>query len=117
MAEIDPEGGIASRYGKGDPTKDQDWNKMNPRASCPNCSQTIPRLYRLAGMNPPGGAIEPGARDDGSGPFGTTPARQGFHTGDNAQASPIAGMDPQPHRPRPGTFNYSEGGERFRKRR
>ncbi|WP_437973092.1 RHS repeat-associated core domain-containing protein [Sorangium sp. So ce295] len=31
-----------------------------PRASCPNCSQTIPRLYALAGMNPPNGVIAPG---------------------------------------------------------
>lgn len=48
MKEIDPEGGIAANMGG------------VPRAACPNCSQTIPRLYALAGMNPPANVIARG---------------------------------------------------------
>ena len=122
MAEIDPEGGIASRFGSGDPNDDAAWDGMDPRASCPNCSQTIPRMYRLGQQDPPGRVIAPGARADGSGPHRTTEPRQGFHTGENASAGPIvdnAGnpVQPQPHRPRPGTWDYDEDRERFRRRR
>ncbi|MGK3998497.1 RHS repeat-associated core domain-containing protein [Sorangium sp. So ce1024] len=48
LGEINPRGGIAS-------TQDG-----VPRASCPNCSQTIPRLWALAGQMPPNGVIAPG---------------------------------------------------------
>jgi len=41
-------------------------DKTGDAASCPNCSQTIPRLYALAGMDPPNGKIKPGR--DMSGP-------------------------------------------------
>ncbi|XXY48363.1 RHS repeat-associated core domain-containing protein [Sorangium sp. So ce269] len=51
MGEIEPNGGIASSMGG------------TPRASCPNCSQTIPRLYALAGMAPPNRVIAPGHQD------------------------------------------------------
>ncbi|WP_441292733.1 RHS repeat-associated core domain-containing protein [Sorangium sp. KYC3313] len=50
MNEIDREGGISSHQGD------------VPRASCPNCSQTIPRLYALAGMMPPHGSHRTGIR-------------------------------------------------------
>ncbi|XXX76325.1 RHS repeat-associated core domain-containing protein [Sorangium sp. So ce134] len=48
LGEVNPRGGIAS-------TQDD-----VPRASCPNCSQTIPRLWALAGQMPPSGVIAPG---------------------------------------------------------
>ncbi|MEM6788310.1 MAG: DUF6531 domain-containing protein [Myxococcota bacterium] len=117
MGEIDPEGGIASRQGGGEPANDDSWGGMDPRASCPNCSQTIPRLYRLAGMNPPDRVIAPGARADGSGPFRTTPPCAGFNRRENAAASPIAGAGEQPHANRPGSFGRSEGADRWRGRR
>ena len=53
MGEIDPNHGIRS---EGANRK----NRGNPYASCPNCSQTIPRLYTLAGMTPPNNVIAPG---------------------------------------------------------
>ncbi|WP_437911668.1 RHS repeat-associated core domain-containing protein [Sorangium sp. So ce302] len=61
MNEIEREGGISSHQGD------------VPRASCPNCSQTIPRLYALAGMMPPTRVIAPGFdNSQGKGPTSST---------------------------------------------
>ncbi|WP_437491136.1 RHS repeat-associated core domain-containing protein [Sorangium sp. So ce1014] len=61
MGEIGTNGGIASSMGG------------TPRASCPNCSQTIPRLYALAGMDPPNRVIAPGHQgQERSGPLTRT---------------------------------------------
>ncbi|WP_437505925.1 RHS repeat-associated core domain-containing protein [Sorangium sp. So ce1099] len=119
MREIDRNSGIESRYGGGDranPEQSFNNNAGNENAPCPNCSQTIPRLYRLAGMNPPSGVAAPGLRADGTGPFRSSPAAPGFHRNENQRASEIAGMDPQPWLPRLGTFEYVEGRQRWRRR-
>ncbi|WP_437296340.1 RHS repeat-associated core domain-containing protein [Sorangium sp. So ce426] len=70
LGEITPRGGIASAEGD------------LPRASCPNCSQTIPRLWALAGQMPPNGVIAPGYQGKRRrGPVGPTtdPAPALFH--------------------------------------
>lgn len=70
LGEINPRGGIASA------------EVDLPRASCPNCSQTIPRLWALAGQMPPNGVIAPGYQGKRRrGPVGPTtdPAPLYFH--------------------------------------
>lgn len=119
MNEISPNDGIESRYGPGDrarPADSFDNNAGNERAACPNCSQTVPRLFHIAGVPAPGQVLAPGQRADGTGPFRTTPAAPGYHRTENARASEIAGMNPQPWVPNAGTYDYSEGAQRWRRR-
>jgi RHS repeat-associated protein len=61
LGEIDPNGGIASNM------------DGTPRAACPNCSQTIPRLWALAGQMPPTNVIAPGFQQQNH------PSRTNFH--------------------------------------
>ncbi len=103
MGEINPNGGITSTL------------QGQPRASCPNCSQTIPRLFQLAGMQPPNNVITPGTRADGTPNCRTTPPAPGFHGNpDNRRAAPS--VSPQnrnqnlPVTQNPGTFSYNEQG-------
>src|SRR5690606_36408326 len=53
LGEIDPNGGIAS-------SMSEERTGRVPRAACPNCSQTIPRLWASAGQMPPTNVIAPG---------------------------------------------------------
>lgn len=81
LGEIDPNGGISSTM------------SGTPRAACPNCSQTVPRLWALAGQHPPNGVLAPGQHAQGhpsrttSGP--TTPPPKDFtrNAAQNQQAS------------------------------
>ncbi|WP_437802127.1 RHS repeat-associated core domain-containing protein [Sorangium sp. So ce693] len=60
MREIDEENGISSKHEK----------SSVARAPCPNCSQTVPRLFALAGMMPPTKVLAPGYQNKkGVGPL------------------------------------------------
>ncbi|WP_437818861.1 RHS repeat-associated core domain-containing protein [Sorangium sp. So ce1078] len=106
MSEIDPNGGIASSMGG------------TPRASCPNCSQTIPRLYALAGMEPPNRVIAPGYQEqERNGPRArTTRPADGFLS-DQGNRAASSFSDPRnrggapghvPGRGGLGTWTYDE---------
>ncbi|WP_437947308.1 RHS repeat-associated core domain-containing protein [Sorangium sp. So ce296] len=106
MGEIDPNGGIASSMGG------------TPRASCPNCSQTIPRLYALAGMAPPNRVIAPGHQDqERSGPQTRTTRPAGGFLSNPANRAASSFSDSQnrggipgnvPGRGGLGTWTYDE---------
>ncbi|WP_437591077.1 DUF6531 domain-containing protein [Sorangium sp. So ce1000] len=104
LGEINPRGGIASAEGD------------LPRASCPNCSQTIPRLWALAGQMPPNGVIAPGYQGKRRrGPVGPTtdPAPLYFHhQSSNHLASTSAYGDRQL-----GTWSHGENGWKRRPQR
>jgi hypothetical protein len=100
LGEINPEGGISSAQG------------TTPRAACANCSQTVPRLYTLAGRDPPPGVLAPGhQRPGGAGPqTRTTPPPPDFHSPENRATAPhpISAQGGPPEPRSLGTWTYDE---------
>ncbi|AUX19913.1 uncharacterized protein SOCEGT47_003670 [Sorangium cellulosum] len=88
MREIDEEDGISSKHEKSNVA----------RAACPNCSQTVPRLFALAGMMPPTRVLAPGYQNKrGLGRIERfSEPIEGFHKAQNNKA---------PNVPAPGTDN------------
>ncbi|KYF80963.1 hypothetical protein BE17_04205 [Sorangium cellulosum] len=87
MREIDEEDGISSKHEKSGVA----------RAACPNCSQTIPRLFALAGMMPPTKVLAPGYQNrKGLGPVERfSEPNDGFHGSPNNKRpnTSVAGTD------------------------
>ncbi|XXV11119.1 RHS repeat-associated core domain-containing protein [Sorangium sp. So ce1335] len=87
MREIDEENGISSKHEKSDVA----------RAACPNCSQTVPRLFALAGMMPPTKVLAPGYQNRrGVGPVERfSQPNEGFHKNPSNKSpnAPVPGTD------------------------
>lgn len=71
MREINEENGISSKHKSSEVD----------RTACPNCSQTVPRLFALAGMMPPTNVLAPGHQNrKGEGPIERfSEPFEGFH--------------------------------------
>jgi RHS repeat-associated protein len=82
----------------------EDKGAGGPKAACPNCGQTIPRLWALAGMSPPNGIFKGGVENP------TNPAwRPSDNHGQNSK-SPVVFNDPKTGTPiQPGAFTNSGG--------
>jgi hypothetical protein len=100
MSEIAEEDGISSKHKK----------SGVGRAPCPNCSQTVPRLYALAGMMPPTKVFAPGhGNKEGVGPEQRfSEPVEGFHKNpaNKGPNVPVPGVDNL------GTWSLSDKGWR-----
>ncbi|WP_437518564.1 RHS repeat-associated core domain-containing protein [Sorangium sp. So ce1099] len=81
-----------------------DRGRGGPLNACPNCGQTIPRLWALAGLPPPNGVYQGGV-DNPANPAWNPAANQGQN------ASTAAFNDPGTGAPiNPGAYTFSGGG-------